>query len=79
MGALAMDLIDRANDAADMLLQDAIERRQLAAQKAPSIIACGHCHNCTAPVAQGLQFCDSFCRDDWQRVQNARRRNGEQP
>lgn len=74
-----MDVIDRANDAADLILQDAIERRQREAQCAPSLLACGHCYGCNEPVPQGLQFCDSFCRDDWQRVQDARRRNGDRP
>jgi hypothetical protein len=29
-------------------------------------IACGECHNCLAPIPDGLRFCDDECRDDWQ-------------
>jgi hypothetical protein len=28
--------------------------------------ACGHCHNCDAPLARGLRWCDATCRDEWE-------------
>lgn len=27
----------------------------------------GYCHNCDAPLAGELRFCDADCRDDWQK------------
>lgn len=29
-------------------------------------LACGACHNCDAPLPDGMRFCDLDCRDDWQ-------------
>ncbi len=36
----------------------------------------GACLNCGAPLKDGLRWCDAHCRDDWQREQDAIRRNG---
>ena len=39
-------------------------------------VACGDCHNCGASVPDGWRFCDSDCRDDYEREIAARRREG---
>ncbi len=39
----------------------------------PSI---GQCYACGEPVDGKLRFCDTECRDDWQRDEAARRRGG---
>lgn len=36
----------------------------------------GYCHNCRENLAHDLTFCDADCRDDWERVQSAKRRAG---
>jgi hypothetical protein len=35
----------------------------------------GRCHSCGAPIEHG-RFCDSYCRDDHERLQAAKVRNG---
>ena len=32
-------------------------------------LADGECHNCAAPLAAGLRWCDKACCDDWERQQ----------
>lgn len=36
----------------------------------------GKCYNCDEPVAADAHFCDESCRDDYQKMLDARRRNG---
>ncbi|MEW6772300.1 MAG: hypothetical protein AB1330_13130 [Bacillota bacterium] len=36
----------------------------------------GECLSCGAPLKDGRRWCDADCRDDWQREQDAIRRNG---
>lgn len=71
-----MDLIDRANDAADMLLADAIERQQLRAARS-GLLPCGACHYCSEPVDGQKLFCDQAHGLEWQRERDQRRRNGD--
>jgi hypothetical protein len=35
--------------------------------------AIGKCLNCDEKLAPPKRWCDSFCRDDWQRLENAKR------
>lgn len=37
--------------------------------------ATGFCFNCGDPVLLNQHFCDSDCRDDWEKARNARQRN----
>lgn len=39
----------------------------LKARKPPGPAATGFCLFCDADVAEGLRWCDSDCRDDWER------------
>lgn len=40
----------------------------IAASRKPSgPLATGNCHYCDAPVAEGRRWCDSECRDLWER------------
>ena len=57
------DEVDLAQDQIEASLNNAIR----AAARAPRLKADGHCHNCTAPVPAGLLFCDSLCREDYER------------
>jgi RimJ/RimL family protein N-acetyltransferase len=67
------DEIDRANDEAERFLARALQ--QNAASRAV-LTACGQCHFCLEPVADGLRFCDADCRDEFDRRSAARLRNG---
>lgn len=62
---------DDVQDLAEQRFRDAA----LAVRK-PTLLACGQCHYCAEPLRCGLLFCDLECRDDHEREQDARRRNG---
>lgn len=55
------DIIDQANNQAEMLLNLQLKRRK------PTIQAKGCCHNCDTPVLPATLFCDGECRSDWER------------
>lgn len=40
------------------------------------IEATGFCLNCEEVLGDGLRFCDSACRDDWQRRERIRKLKG---
>jgi len=40
-------------------------------------IANGTCHNCAAPLAAGLRWCDRACCQDWENDQEMARRAAE--
>lgn len=70
------DIIDRASDSAETLLQDAIarQRRRSAEQHMP---ACGVCCGCFSELKDpGARFCDVDCVRLFERDEDARRRNG---
>lgn len=48
----------------------ALNRRQATL---PSV---GQCYACGEPVGGSLRFCDTDCREDWERIEAARRRGG---
>jgi hypothetical protein len=57
------DDIDRANDKA----QDDLDKCIAVARMSGTYLEpVGLCHNCAEPIERG-EFCDSHCRDDWQR------------
>lgn len=50
--------------------------RAIAAARIPQMdmpVAHGLCHNCDDVVPPSALFCDSDCRDDWQRRRSAQR------
>lgn len=59
----AQEIIDKMNEQAALL-------------RKPELKFIGFCHNCGEWVAPGRIFCSIECRDDWQREENAKRRNG---
>jgi len=67
------DEIDRANEEAEFFLSRSI-RNNLAARR--SISARGACLFCREALAEGLRFCDADCRDDFDRLSEARKRSG---
>lgn len=46
----------------------------MARRAAESVPATGRCHWCDASVPPGYKFCDSDCRDDWERDRKIRER-----
>lgn len=60
------DIIDQGNVAAEMFRTAALSQRQPEGPKAT-----GHCLNCDARLAAKLRWCDTNCRDDWQKAQRA--------
>lgn len=62
------DICDTASDAQDIFLQ-----QSLAKQRATSVAqkSSPNCLFCEEPITEG-RFCDSDCRDDYQRLEFAR-------
>ena len=69
------DDIDRAQER-EQQIRDAALADQAHRARHRELIPCGHCHRCDEPVRGDALFCNSYCRDDWERDQAARRRNG---
>lgn len=65
-----MDEADAADITQQQTLAAALNRRHA---NLPSV---GQCYACGEPVEGSLRFCDGECRDDWERVEAARRRGG---
>lgn len=65
------DIIDDANNQAEMALQI-----QLRARRPEGPVATGICLSCEAELAEGKRWCNNFCRDDYDRMTYAAQRNG---
>lgn len=72
-----MDLADDAQKAEALILAEAHYK-----SRHPELSAVGFCHYCGEAVKPGLLFClqdprdNGGCRDDYERLQAARKRNG---
>lgn len=66
-----MDEFDKAQEISDFFLKLDLERHR-SHQEIPEGI--GVCLNCGEAVEGVARWCDSFCREDWEREQ--RRKNG---
>lgn len=64
------DIIDQANE--QELLQISVA---LASRKTTSLPFVGACHNCDETLGAG-GFCDSDCRDDWEKEQKMKALRG---
>lgn len=58
------DVIDQGNDRAEQFLAHALGQ---ASSKANSLPPIGRCYNCESPLEGDKKFCDTDCRDDFQR------------
>ena len=65
------DIIDDANNQAELALQILLQARRAAGPAAT-----GFCLSCEAPLEPGLRWCNVHCRDDHERVTRAAQRNG---
>jgi hypothetical protein len=63
------DDIDRANDQAQAILELQLRQRK------PTLPHNGKCHFCEDDITTGA-FCSAECRDDFEKQEQARRRNG---
>lgn len=65
--------IDRIPDLSD--LATAHEAKfldaALSVRKPNAPAPCGHCLNCEAPLPEGHRWCDTSCRDDWEKFEAA--------
>lgn len=66
------DVIDLANDHAELLLRMSVAKQQRRQRMEPR----GTCLSCDTAVLPGVLFCDADCRTDWERQQAAKARNG---
>ena len=58
------DIVDIAQQAEALHLQRALAAVRVQRQR---LIPCHRCHNCEASLPAGFLFCDTDCRDDYQR------------
>jgi hypothetical protein len=67
-----MDEFDRASE-----LEERTRQLEIAAALAvPKLKATHFCHYCYEPVNSGLLFCDTGCRDDYEKEARHKRING---
>jgi len=63
-------------DNADYKIYRAIAAGLAAARCAPTLMPDCRCHFCDETVDAEFLFCNSDCRDDFERVMNAQKRSG---
>jgi len=68
------DACDRADIEVERELTEAL--RNQAARAATMQQPCGFCFNCDEIVAAGQRYCDGDCRDDFERLERARKNKG---
>lgn len=66
------DIIDNANDCAELYLGVALRNAQ--AKVAPAPHGIGLCLNCGTETAGDARWCDPDCRDDWAGAQRRQER-----
>lgn len=52
------------------------DRKLALTVRQPELPFTGECHSCEAEVKPPRRFCDSSCREDWERKQAALKRAG---
>ena len=68
-----MDDADRASDREDIARAAAVEAVRARIERHPSL---GYCYYCGEALRAGKRFCDSGCRDDYERQEELQRRLG---
>lgn len=61
------DLIDQANEAAELFRTAALSQRK---PEGPQ--ATGYCYNCEAHLKPRQRWCDTQCRADWEKTERAK-------
>ncbi|MDR3088105.1 MAG: hypothetical protein LBU45_09210 [Azoarcus sp.] len=67
-----MDVVDIAQSAVERL-EEAARRFGPGGHPAPGPKATGRCLWCDEPLEDGRRWCDSDCRDDWERAKGVTR------
>lgn len=62
---------DEAAVAEELFLQVSLANSRNRVTNSP--VATGFCLNCDAAIERPKRWCDGDCRDDWQRMENAKR------
>lgn len=70
-----MTLDDMASDQEERFRNAALAAQRNKAQK-QRLKPCGYCYSCTGELPPNELFCDGGCRDDYERQESARIRNG---
>jgi hypothetical protein len=65
-----MDIFDQATEREERDREIAIA---LAKASAPALPYLGVCHNCGAPTAPSIRFCDADCLQDYEKRERAKR------
>lgn len=68
------DQLDAASAEQERSLQESIQAAR--AKVPPTLPAKGFCYNCDEPLEDGHRFCDTHCRDDYEKIQRSRSING---
>lgn len=68
-----MDDADRASDREDIARAAAVEAVRARIERLPSL---GYCYYCGEALRPAKRFCDSDCRDDYERHEELQRRLG---
>jgi len=64
------DPLDRATVEQERLLE---EQLRVARENKPKVIPfIGECHNCNEALPPQTRFCDTDCRDDFEKIQRSR-------
>jgi hypothetical protein len=69
-----MDDADRAADREDIARDAAVAAIRQRIEGMPSL---GYCYYCGEALRAGKRFCDSDCRDDYDRQEQHRKRSGQ--
>ncbi|MBZ0105423.1 MAG: hypothetical protein K8H84_07300 [Sulfuricella denitrificans] len=65
-----MDDIERAQE------REAQDRELCLKHRKPQLTPCGICYNCAEPVEVVAEFCDKYCREDYELRESAKARAG---
>ena len=68
-----MDDADRAADREDIAREAAVAAIRRRIESIPSL---GYCYYCGEALRAGKRFCDADCRDDYERQEKMKARNG---
>ena len=63
-------------DAAQEKMEFEERMRRMLRRSVPEAFATGACLHCSDPVEAPIRWCSAPCRNEWQRAQDAAKRNG---
>lgn len=66
------DEADLADEFQERFIADSLQRHRT--EQSSVLKATGKCLFCEEPLEAGHRWCDTHCRDDWQREEDAKRR-----